>query len=360
REEPLEVLVPLSDCIAAAVGASPPSGRPSPCTPCPACPEAGESSTPSWTLQIGTGLLGLLFVESAKLVLALARRLGSALRQVAGGVGPRPRVALGDRARTSPEPERGLAEAVDFHALALEQARASQLKSSLSQWWLDLFTWSDTAHLDPSSGSWARAVLQLALEELTCIGFGVFRVLLRLGLRSGAESRLVFRGQLATPSTLSSLLGTLSGWRPAPAPSSTRAHLPRPPRPWPLAAPQCWTGESAPWSLPLAALLPRPPVGLGAGARPAAAPAVPGALAVPPPAAAAAAAPAAAPEAPVMAQPVLAPAPGPPAAGAGAAPPDPRVLAASFDMLGQRHIEFREGVLRLVEHPLPDWRLSGP
>eukprot|EP00959_Pyramimonas_sp_CCMP1952_P213118 4459236-Pyramimonas_sp.AAC.1 len=29
-------------------------------------------------------------------------------------------------------------------------------------------------------------------------------------------------------------------------------------------------------------------------------------------------------------------------------------------MLGQRHIEFREGVLRLVEHPWPDWRLTGP
>ena len=125
------VLVPLADCIAAAVDAGQLLVCPSPCTPGPACPEAGESS-PSWTLQIGTRFLGLLFLEGAKLVLSLAGRPGWLLHRLLAG-GERPQLNRGDG--PGPAPQIGpLVDGdvyglpTDFEELALAQARASGLR----------------------------------------------------------------------------------------------------------------------------------------------------------------------------------------------------------------------------------------
>ncbi|CAK0791189.1 unnamed protein product, partial [Prorocentrum cordatum] len=81
-------LVPLSGCISEAVEAREWHRCPSPCARCPACPAAGEAG-PSWSVQLGIGLLGLIIGEVGKVVFAAAARLRVALQRAVAPCGIR-------------------------------------------------------------------------------------------------------------------------------------------------------------------------------------------------------------------------------------------------------------------------------
>ncbi|CAK0900955.1 unnamed protein product [Prorocentrum cordatum] len=135
----------------------------------------------------------------------------------------------------------------------------------------------------------------------------------------------------------------------------------------PPVAPAVVAAAPAP-AAPMAAAAPAAPgagvgglVGLAAafGGPPAAGAAPP----APPLLAAAAAAGLGAAGGPPPAAPAAVPGAGVGAAAAPAVPAaaaDVRVLAVSYDVLGQRHRAFREAALAMVEHPWPDWPVKGP
>ena len=135
---PSPLLVPLSDCISAAVEARELQVCPSPCTPCQACPEAADAG-PSWSVQLDIGLLGLIFLEVAKLVLSVAGRLVGQLRRgvlacapTAQASGERPLLGLEPG---PPGPASPADEQPNFAEFAAEQARASSLRRLHSCWW---------------------------------------------------------------------------------------------------------------------------------------------------------------------------------------------------------------------------------
>ncbi|CAK0836963.1 unnamed protein product, partial [Prorocentrum cordatum] len=384
------LLVPLADCISAAMEAREVQVCPSPCTPCPACPEAGDAGL-SWSVQLGIGLLGLIFLEAAKLVLSVAGRLVDRLRRALFAGAPTAQASGGQLPlgleQKPPVAARPADEEPNFAELAVEQARASRLRYRVAGplLWHGRLTLGERGALsyivtpDFEDYDEGNAPGPDVAEVVRLVGQGATPAALVAGhvhrfrrLPTAAEAwaaigRAVAAGcpppalqmlnlELAPGSVLGVAAGVHALANPG-APAAAGAAVAGPAGAAAGVAGGVGALVAAMGGPPGAPAVPGalvPPA--AGGAAPAPALAAPGALAVPAPAAAAPAAPAA----PAPALPPMPPAPGPAAPGAGVAPPDPRVLAVCYDMLGQRHIEFREGVLRLVEHPWPDWRLTGP